>query len=55
MNGKLDDWIPRNNLSSGSGIFSEDYDVGEHYEMPRKLDWNLFRKFMIFDLGTMSS
>ena len=46
MNNTLDDWIPRSNLSYTSDIFLEHAE--EHYEMPRKLDWNLFRK--IYDI-----
>ena len=48
MNSTLDHWMPRSNLSYTSGILFEDFHADEHYEMPRKLDWNLFRK--IYDI-----
>jgi hypothetical protein len=48
MNSTLDDWIPANNLNINSGILLEDFHSGEHYAMPHKLDWNLFRK--IYDI-----
>lgn len=48
MNSTLDHWMPRSNLSNTSGILFEDFHADEHYEMPRKLDWNLFRK--IYDI-----
>jgi uncharacterized protein len=43
----LDNWIPRNNKSRTSSIFFED-SHDEHYEMPRRLNWNLFKK--IYDI-----
>src|SRR6266487_2375992 len=48
MDSTLDDWTPRSNLSYTSGIVFEGYHADEHYEMPRRLDWNLFRK--IYDI-----
>jgi hypothetical protein len=48
MNSTLYDWMPRSNLNDTSGIFFEDYHTDEHYEMPRKLNWNLFRK--VYDI-----
>jgi len=47
-NSTLDHWMPRSNLSDTSGSLFEDFHGEEHYEMPRKLDWNLFRK--IYDI-----
>jgi uncharacterized protein len=44
----LDDWMPKSNLSYNSGNLFEDYHSEEHYEMPARLDWNLFRK--IYDI-----
>jgi len=48
MNSTLDHWMPRSNLSDTFGILFEDFHADEHYEMPRRLDWNLFRK--IYDI-----
>jgi uncharacterized protein len=48
MNSKLDKWMPKSYSSHTSSIFFEDYHTDEHYEMPRRLDWNLFRK--IYDI-----
>lgn len=47
-NSTLDHWMPRSNLGYTPGILFEDFHADEHYEMPRKLDWNLFRK--IYDI-----
>jgi uncharacterized protein len=47
--GTLDNWIPRNNLSCTSSMLSEEnYHTAEHYEMPRRLNWDLFKK--IYDI-----
>jgi uncharacterized protein len=48
MNNTLDHWMPRSNLSNTPGKLFEDFHSDEHYQMPRKLDWNLFRK--IYDI-----
>jgi len=48
MSNTLDDWMPKSNLSYSSGNLFEDYHSEEHYEMPTRLDWNLFRK--IYDI-----
>lgn len=48
MSNTLDDWMPKSNLSYNSGNHFEDYHSEEHYEMPARLDWNLFRK--IYDI-----
>lgn len=48
MSNTLDDWMPKSNLSYNSGNHFEDYHSEEHYEMPTRLDWNLFRK--IYDI-----
>lgn len=48
MSNTLDDWMPKGNLSYNSGNHFEDYHSDEHYEMPTRLDWNLFRK--IYDI-----
>jgi len=47
INRTLDNWMPKNSTNT-SGNFFEDYSENEHYEMPGKLDWNLFRK--IYDI-----
>ena len=52
MSNTLDDWMPKCNLSYNSGNHFEDYHSGEHYEMPTRLDWNLFRK--IYDVQPRS-
>ena len=48
MSNTLDDWMPKGNSSYNSGNHFEDYHSDEHYEMPTRLDWNLFRK--IYDI-----
>jgi uncharacterized protein len=48
VNSTLDDWMPESNLSNTSGIHFEDFNTDEHYAMPHKLDWKLFRK--IYDI-----
>lgn len=48
MNNTLDHWMPKSNLSNTPGKLFEDFHSDEHYQMPRKLDWNLFRK--IYDI-----
>jgi hypothetical protein len=40
--------MPKSNSSYSSGNLFEDYHSEEHYEMPTRLDWNLFRK--IYDI-----
>jgi hypothetical protein len=44
----LDRWIPRNNSTISSSVFFENYTHDEHYEMPRRLNWDLFKK--IYDI-----
>jgi hypothetical protein len=48
MNNTLDTWMPNSNLSYSPGKAFEDFHPDEHYEMPLKLNWNLFRK--IYDI-----
>jgi uncharacterized protein len=48
LNNTLDNWMPKSNLSHTSGNLFEDNHYEEHYEMPSRLDWNLFRK--IYDI-----
>ena len=48
LNNTLDNWIPKSNLRHSSGNLFEDNHSEEHYEMPSRLDWNLFRK--IYDI-----
>ena len=48
MNNTLDHWMPKSSLSYTPVKLFEDFHADEHYEMPRKLDWNLFRK--IYDI-----
>ena len=45
-NGSLDNWIREYDTGS-LGSVQEEYN-SEHYEMPRRLNWNLFRK--IYDI-----
>ncbi|MGA7006706.1 MAG: DUF763 domain-containing protein, partial [Nitrososphaeraceae archaeon] len=44
-NGTLDSWIIEHDRAPLLGVQD---DLGEHYEMPRRLNWNLFRK--IYDI-----
>lgn len=48
MNNTLDHWMPVTSLIYTPDKHFEDFHVDEHYEMPRRLDWNLFRK--IYDI-----
>lgn len=48
INNTLDRWMPRSDLSYAPVKLFEDCDSEEHYQMPRTLDWNLFRK--IYDI-----
>lgn len=43
----LDTWLISENLVSNNGQI-DNHNLIEHYEMPRKLDWNLFRR--IYDV-----
>ena len=40
---------------SNNGVNVKSNSLREHYEMPRRLDWNIFRKLMISSLKTMSN
>jgi hypothetical protein len=45
----LDKWMPEYISSSVSNVFLEkNYQTNEHYEMPTRLNWNLFKK--IYDI-----
>ena len=50
-NASLDSWIPADDASNRVTYLNgkkENYHFTEHYEMPRRLDWNLFRK--VYDI-----
>ncbi len=44
----LDSWIETNNLDDEYKVDNNTHSQTEHYEMPRRLDWNVFRR--IYDI-----
>lgn len=47
LSSTLDNWIPQYNSTLASKILEENHHI-DHYEMPARLNWNLFKK--IYDI-----